>query len=118
MRALGFQVPIRWNSRLRTKLHTAAGLVALASLLGACGVTNWFSGSDSQARGSGGAKPASGQPNTAASARPIPNWDEIRARMAEGLVPDRKNVRHSSEAIPRQNEELDPPAGGTAAKPR
>lgn len=109
MRARGFQVPNRWNSRLRTKLHTAAGLVALASLLGACGVTDWFSGSDSDARDSAGAKPAAGQPNTAASARPTPNWDQIRARMAEGLVPDRKNVRHSSEAIPRQNEELDPP---------
>ena len=103
---------------MRTRLYTAAGLVALALLLGACGVTNRFSGSNGNAQGSANAKPVSGQPNTAASARPTPNWDEIRARMAEGLVPDHKNVRHSSESIPRQSEELDPVAGGTAVKPR
>ena len=97
---------------MRTRLFTAAGLVALASLLGACGATNWFSGSDDKTSGSADAKPA------AAPSAPAPDWDEIRSRMAEGLVADRKNVRYSSETIPRQSEELDPPAGGAAAKPR
>ena len=95
-----------------TRLLTAAGLVALASLLGACGATNWFSGSDDKTSGSADASPA------AAPAAPAPDWDEIRARMAESLVADRKNARHSSETIPHQSEELDPPAGGTEAKPR
>lgn len=99
-------------------LSTAAGFVALASLLGACGMTDWFSSSDSKARGSADAKPATGQSNAATPARPAPNWDEIRAKMAESLVADRKNARYSSEAIPRQNEELDPPARGPTEKRR
>lgn len=118
IRTCGFQVPFQWNSRLRTKLPTVVGLVALASLLGACGVTNWISGSDSKTDGSADKKPAAGPSNTAASAPAAPNWDEIRAKMAESLVPDRKNARYSRKTIPRQSEELDPPAGGTASKPR
>ena len=103
---------------MKTTLTTAAGLVALASLLGACGVTNWISGSDSKAGGSADPKPVAGSSNAAASAPAAPDWDEVRARMAEGLVADRKNARYSSETIPRQSEELAPPAGGAAARPR
>jgi len=103
---------------LKRKLSTSAGVVALASLLGACGATSWFSSSDDKARDAADSKPATGPSSAAASAPPAPDWDEIRAKMAEGLIPDRKNVRHSNVTIPRQSEELDPPAKGTTGKLR
>ena len=71
-----------------------ACLLALAVLLGACG-------------GREPARPPESKPT--ASAPEAPNGAEIRAAMAEGLVADRKNAHHTAEAIPRQNEQLDPP---------
>ena len=109
MRHRGFGVAFRRNSQLKRKLLTAAGLVALASLLGACGVTDWFSSSDDGKQASEAAAPARPPP---------PDWDALREKMADGLIPDRKNARYTTEAIARQSEELDPPAGGSAEKPR
>lgn len=108
----GFGAPFQRNSQLKSKLLTVAGLLALAPLLGACGSTNWFSSSDDR-------KQAAEEANPAAPARPPPpDWDALRAKMAEGLVPDRKNARYTTETIARQSEELDPPAKGSTEKPR
>ena len=101
----GFRVTFQRTFQLKRKLLTAAGLVALASLLGACGATNWFSSSDDKKQAAEGAEPARPPP---------PDWDALREKMAEGLVPDRKNARYTTETIARQSEELDPPAKGSA----
>ena len=69
-------------------------LLALAMLLGACG-------------GRESVRPADSKP--AASASEAPNRAEIRAAMAEGLIGDRENARHTAGPIPRQSEQLDPP---------
>lgn len=110
----GFRVTFQRTFQLKRKLLTVAGLVALASLLGACGVTNWFSSPDDK-------KQVAADTESAAPARPPPpdwDWDTLRKKMAEGLVPDRKNARYTTETIARQSEELDPPAKGSAEKPR
>lgn len=108
----GFRVPLRRNSQLKRKLLTVAGLLALASLLGACGVSNWFSSSDDRKQAAEDTEPA------AAARPPPPDWDALREKMADGLVPDRKNARYTTETIARQSEELDPPAEGSTEKPR
>ena len=112
MRNVGFRVPFQRNSQLKSKLLTVAGLLALASLLGACGATSWFSSSDDGKQVAEEAEPA------APARPPPPDWDALREKMAEGLVPDRKNARHTTETIARQSEELDPPAKGSTEKPR
>ncbi len=98
-----FRVTIQRNFQLKRKLLTVAGLVALASLLGACGAMNWFSSSDDKKQAAEGTE-------TAAPAGPRPpDPDALRKQMAEGLVPDRKNARHTTGTIARQSEQLDPP---------
>ena len=94
------------DRRLRRKLSIVLGLVVLAALLGACG------GSKS--------KPDAGTPVApgSASAPAAPDWEKIRASMAEGLVPDRKNARHTKKTIARQSEDLDAPARASTKRPR
>ena len=79
---------------MRGKLSIMGCLLASAMLLGACG-------------GRESVRPADSKP--AASASEAPNRAEIRAAMAEGLIGDRENARHTAGPIPRQSEQLDPP---------
>lgn len=112
MRNCGFKATFQRNCQLKRKILTVAGVVALASLLGGCGVTNWFSSSDAGER-------AAEDTKSAAPVRPRPpDWDALREKMAEGLVPDRRNARYTAGTIARQSEELDPPANGSVEKPR
>ena len=91
----------------------AAWAVALGLLLGGCSgagsfnPANWFASSDDEKTGAEEAEP--GKP----ARPPAPDWDALRERMADGLVADRENVSHSGNPIPRQSEQLDPPAAGT-----
>ena len=111
MRNRGFRATTQRNCQLKRRILTVAGFIALASLLGGCGVTNWFSSSDAEEQ-------AAEDTKFAAPARPRPDWDALREKMAEGLVPDRKNARYTAGTIARQSEELDPPVKGSAEKPR
>ncbi len=79
---------------MRGKLSIVGCLLALAMLLGACG-------------GRESVRPADSKPTAPASE--APNRAEVRAAMAEGLIGDRENARHTAGPIPRQSEQLDPP---------
>ena len=87
----------------------AAGFVALAALLGACSVAEslnpagWFPSSDDD--GKGAEQSPAEKPARAAA----PDWDELREKMADGLIADRENARHTGEPIPRQSDQLAAP---------
>jgi len=87
----------------------AAGLVALAVLLGACGAAEslnpagWFSSSETEKKG---AEETQAVEPARASA---PDWDALREKMADGLIADRENARHTGEPIPRQSDQLTAP---------
>ena len=95
---------------LKRKPFFAAGLVGLAALLGACSAADslnpagWFSSSDIEEKAS--EEPMTGEPARA----PAPDWDKLRAEMADGLIADRDNARHTDRPIARQSEQLAPPA--------
>lgn len=87
----------------------AAGFVALAALLGACSVAEslnpagWFSSSETEKKG--GEETQADEPAPAAA----PDWDELREKMADGLIADRENARHTGEPIPLQSDQLAAP---------
>ncbi|MDE0056664.1 MAG: hypothetical protein OXI22_11650 [Defluviicoccus sp.] len=90
----------------------AAGSIALAALLGACSVAEslnpagWFPSSDDGGKGA--------EQSPAEEPAPAPDWDELREKMADGLVADRENARHTGEPIPRQSDQLaTPPSAST-----
>ena len=88
---------------MRGKLSIMGCLLALAMLLGACG-------------GRESVRPADSKPT--ASASEALNRAEVRAAMAEGLIGDRENVRHTAGPIPRQSEQLDPPPAPKQVRPQ
>ena len=91
----------------------AAGFVALTALLGACSVAEslnpagWFPSSDEDSKSA--EQPPAEEPARAAA----PDWDELREKMADGLLADRENARHTGEPIPRQSDQLAAPPGAS-----
>ena len=91
----------------------AVGLVALTALLGACSAAEslnpagWFSSPDEGKEAA--EEPTAGEPTRA----PAPDWDKLRAGMADGLIADRENARHTDRPIPRQSEQLAAPPEGS-----
>ena len=95
--------------RVKRAPFLAAGFVALAALLGGCGAAEslnpagWFSSSETEKKG---AEETQAVEPARASA---PDWDALREKMADGLIADRENARHTGEPIPRQSDQLTAP---------
>ena len=96
-----------------TRVPFAAGLVALAALLGACSAADslnpagWFSSSGSDKKVS--EESDTDEPAPAST----PDWDELREKLADGLIADRENSSHTGRPIPRQSEQLAAPPGAS-----